>query len=94
MLGISVVPLNLRRTLESIPLGLLQFVCETNNITTPGGVQIECYNNSTQSSKKEKILVPSQTQIHKKFISSLLRRKNQEENRKREEEQEAAEDKP
>jgi hypothetical protein len=71
MLGISVVPLNLRRTLESIPLGLLQFVCETNNITTPGEIQIECYNNSTQSSKKKNVGTipnPNPYKIHCKLI--------------------------
>jgi hypothetical protein len=33
--------------------------------------------------QKRQMLVPSQTQIHKKFIASLLRRRNQEEKEKR-----------
>jgi len=44
--------------------------------------------------QKRKMLVPSQTQIHTKFIASLLRRKKPRGKRKGKEEQEAAEDKP
>jgi hypothetical protein len=44
--------------------------------------------------QKRKMLVPSQTQIHTKFIASLLRRKKKKGKRKGEQEQEAAEDKP